>query len=193
MSSNLVGACRGYQCECVSDTSASVAKFHRRPHTNPSSVGTADRLPTDIPTDGFVGKCAKREKNCCKYTLPLSHTPSVGVSAGAWGCARVRTFQPPFCVLHVSRARGTDANLLPFQYGKIPGCCNNHPCVKPMRPEDAHVPQSPAPDRVGSRPERAVSAPRKADRPQPNPERKPTQGDRGRSSKIGDGSSPEGS
>ena len=148
--SNLVGSCRGHRCECVGDTSASVAKFDRRPHANPSSVGTADRLPTDIPTDGFVGKCAKREKNCCKYTLPLSHTPSVGVSAGAWGCAR----QWPVRVLHVSRARDRRHFPTPILYGKFPRRGNNHPCGKPSRPRTRSFPP-----RAALLPRAMISAP----------------------------------
>ena len=96
-------------------------------------------------------------------------------------------------MLHVSRARGADTIPWPFPYGKIPKRGNNHPCGKPTRQADAHVPEALRPERAESRPERAVSAPRKADRPQPNPKMKPTQGDRGRSSKIGNGSSPGGS
>ncbi len=51
---------------------------------------------------------------------------------------------------------------------------------KAIAPPDADVPKALRPQRARSRPERPVSAPRKADRPQPNPERKPAQGDRGR-------------
>ena len=96
------------------------------------------------------------------------------------GVRTCKASSTPFCVLHVSRARGADTIPWPFPYGKIPKRGNNHPCGKPTRQADAHVPEALRPKRAESRPERATFAPRKADRPQPNPERKPAQGGRGR-------------
>ena len=92
-----------------------------------------------------------------------------------------------FCVLHVSRARGTDAPLRRSPYGKIPRRGNNHPCVKLTRLADAGVP-------AALRPERPVSAPRKADRPHsPTPKRSPLEATTARPTKSGHGSSPGGS
>lgn len=92
------------------------------------------------------------------------------------GVRTKKASQTPFCVLHVSRARGADTRLALLHNGKIPRRGNNHPCEKPSRPTDAGVHASPRPERAGSRPERPVSAPRRADRPQPDPETEPARG-----------------
>ena len=79
------------------------------------------------------------------------------------------------CAARVARARCRHIHT-PILYGKIPRRGNNHPCEKPSRPSDAGVLAALRPQRARSRPERPVSAPRKADRPQPDPETEPARG-----------------
>ena len=100
------------------------------------------------------------------------------------GVRTKKALQTPFRVLHVSRARGRRHFPSHLPYGKIPRRGNNHPCEKPSRPSDAGVLAALRPERARSRPERPVSAPRKADRPQPDPKTKPAGGDDGPTHEI---------